>query len=156
MPQDLLIIAWPRRISIRSTGVPLPKQNKTRLIAFSQAVVILNQLSFLKIWPLPLLLFPPFAYERCLTLMLMGQAAPGGELHKALLINLASGSALFAIGAFLDPVSTLISRPHRLGTQGVLRALLRFPDRHRFVWAPHTKGSDSLETRVPSLRPLRF
>ena len=65
------------------------------------AVTIINQLTFLKEWPIPLLLFPVFAYERSLTLMLMGTEAASGELVKAVMINVISGSVLFVAGVVL-------------------------------------------------------
>ena len=71
------------------------------LIGSALAVTIIDQLAFLDDWPAPLLLFPLFSYERSLALMLMGDQAPEGELHKAVLYNLGMGTLLFLLGVIL-------------------------------------------------------
>ena len=71
------------------------------LVGSALTVTIINQLAFLEYWPSLLLLFPLFSFERALALMLMGDQAPAGALVEAVSYNLASGTALLALGVVL-------------------------------------------------------
>ena len=104
------------------------------IICSAFAVTIINQLTFLKEWPIPLLLFPVFAYERSLTLMLMGTDAASGELVKAVMINLISGSVLFVAGIVLHLVL-----PNEFGLSES-QVLVEMCCRHR---AKTDRGGDS-------------
>lgn len=74
------------------------------IIGSALAVTIIDQLAFLDDWPAPLLLFPLFSYERSLAMILMGDQAPDGELHKAVTYNLISGTVLLLLGVIMHLV----------------------------------------------------
>jgi hypothetical protein len=113
------------------------------LIGSALAVTIIDQLAFLDDWPAPLLLFPLFSYERSLALMLMGDQAPEGELHKAVLYNLGMGTLLFLLGVILHLII-----PNEFGlteSQVLVDLCCRKRKRSGPAARPSSSGSRSLE-----------